>query len=262
MISYGFCLGDPSGRYSSEDFAGAFHPVTGSGVCRWGNRFALSVEGMSATLQSGFALAFGRWLKSDGPYELLLSPGWDHGDRFDLVGVRVDLEAKRAALAVLEGAAQEPPPGFLPLYRLRVKRGAVNLLPEDVEDLRIDIPSLAQSSREGLRAYGFVTSGLDRRVEEILALGDGILKKGDRAIEDLDAAIRKAGGMPAVGELTTGRRAPQPESGWLLCHGGPVPEEYPELAALGLEALPDIRPEDPRLSTWIFAGEAQREDGV
>lgn len=254
MLTYGFCLGPEGDVYGSEAFSRAFESFTGSGVCAYGSEFSPSVEGLTLTLGSGFALVGGRWVKNDGPLPLSVPPADSHGDRLDLAAAQVDVEEKRVKLLILQGVDLDAlPPDTLPLFSIRVKRGATNLLEGDLTDLRVSLPELSQISPGGLRAYAFTNGGMDREVDRILALGDAVLAKGDQAVKDLDKTIAQAGGMPETGELTTGRQVPG--EGWLLCDGGRTPPEYQELFAMVGATLPTISQSDPRLSTWIYGGQ-------
>lgn len=250
-LSYGFCLGTMGSKTNSGEFSQALRQISGDGVCAYGSRFAAEISGFALTVGSGFALAAGRWLKNTEPVTLALAPASSHGDRVDLAAVQVDLRDKKARLCILtnwDPAAADPL--VLPLYAVAVKRGATNLLPSDITDLRKALPPLSQSTVDGLRTYDYVTGGLDQEVARILAKGDALIDKGDQAVEDLDQAIIRAGAMPAAGDLTTARHFPG--AGWFPCSGGPAP---PQLRPLVGETLPTITPDDPRMGTWIFGGE-------
>lgn len=257
-LSYGLCLGAANAKYTAEQFSQSMQNVAGDGVCQWGSGFLASVSGLALTLGSGFALAQGHWVMNDAPITLSVSPAYNHRDRQDIAAVQVDHAVRRVSLVLLEDADPSrlpEEPYTVPLYLLRVKRGATNLLPADLTDLRKRIGTLQALSAPGLRAYDFVTGGINREVERILGLGQAVIDKGDRAIADLDSAIANAGGMPEVGELLISRHHPAPAVQWLLCNGGEVPPEYPGLRSVLGDALPDIPLYGPRYGWYIFAGE-------
>lgn len=256
--TYGFCLDDLSSMYSSQPFSEVMRCISGDGVAPQAGRFAAEIAGFGMTVASGFALKDGRFLENDEPLTLKLPPAGNYGDRTDAVAVRVDLEARQARLEVVPDVDPEQlPAGCLALYLVKVRRGATDLYAADVTDARRYITTLAQASKGVLYIYNFLTSGIDRRIAQILALSEAIIQKAQQAILSLDASIQQAGGSYAVGELQTARR--DPGSGWLLCDGGPVPGAYPALSELLGGALPDIsRPED-RYRTYIFCGASKGE---
>lgn len=259
-FTYGFCLGEESRMYTSAEFSEAFSHVFGDGVCQWGSRFEASVSGLSLTLGSGFALAAGYWLKNDDPFALAVAPALHYADRTDLCAIQVDMDARKVSLAVLPSTSQDAlptSPYTIPLYSIRVKRGATNLLPEDLSDLRGYVPTLSSVTANALRAYGFITTGIDQKVARILGLGQALIDKGDKAIASLDAAIKRKGAGAVVGDLCTARFQPPPGEQWLLCDGSAIPAAYPALSTLLDGKLPRIIQAAPRISTYIFAGEPQ-----
>ena len=254
MLASGFFMGGPT---TSAQFSETLLHITGDGVCQWGSRFAGELSGFSITLGSGYALAAGHWLQNDEPITLPIPASDSHADRVDIAAIQVDTGQKAVRVVVLSGVDWErlpEEPFTLPLYAVRVKRGASNLLAEDLVDLRRFVPTLAELSQDGERVYYYVTSGLDQKVARILGLGQALLDKGDRALASLDAAIRQKGARAVTGDLCTARFRPIPEDQWLLCNGTAVPEAYPALSALLQGKLPQITHADPRIFTYIFAG--------
>ncbi len=257
-LSYGLCLGPTNTKYTAEQFSRALHHAAGDGVCQWGSRFAAELSGFQLSLGSGFAIAGGHWLKNDAPLALAVPPAYNHRDRTDLAAVQVDHQARQASLVLLEDAdldALPQEPLTMPLYALRVQRGAVDLLPSDVTDLRRNIPPLSSLTPEGLRAVAFVRGGLDQEVARILGLWDLVIAKGQRAVEELDRAIDNAGGMPVIGGMLVSRRLPQPLGQWVRCDGGVIPPEYSQLRALVGDRAPSLAFPDPRFHAYLFGGE-------
>lgn len=255
MLKYGICLGESSAKDSSDDLSAAMWQLTGDGVCPVGSRFQAAAEGMGLTVGSGYALAAGRALGSDEPVELAASPGWAHADRQDIAAVQVDMKERRVRLAVLEGADPENLPSepyTVPLYLLRVKRGATNLLPEDITDMRTYVPALSSLTKDGLRSYDFTSGGIDREIDKVLDYGEQVMEKAAKAVYELGAYIEQSGAGAGVGELSTGLVSPG--AGWLLCNGGYIPAEYKELRAMLGAYLPNITHADSRYSTWIYGG--------
>ncbi len=255
-LKYGVALGSSSAMDSADDLSAAMWRLTGDGVCARGSKFESSVEGRTLTLGSGYGLAAGRWVESDAPLELEVSPGWSHRDRQDIVAIEADIKERRARLVVLEGVDPEhlpDEPYTVPLYLLHIKRGATNLLSGDVTDLREYVPTLASLTKDGLRAYKFTNGGIDLQVDNILAYGEQVVKKAEKAVSDLSGYIEQSGVGPGIGELSTGLNSPG--IGWLLCDGGYIPAAYRELRAVLGNYLPNITHEDNRFSTWVYGGE-------
>ena len=255
-LKYGVALGPSSAVDSAGDLSAAMWRLTGDGVCAQGSKFESSVDGMALTLGSGYGLAAGRWVESDAPLELEVSPGWSHRDRQDVAAIETDIKERRARLVVLEGVDPEhlpEEPYTVPLYLLHIKRGATNLLPGDFTDLRKYVPTLASLTKDGLRAYEFTNGGIDLKVDKILAYGEQVVKKAEEAVSDLSAYIEQSGVGPGIGDLSTGRN--RPGAGWLLCNGGYIPPAYQELRAVLGNYLPNITHEDGRFSTWVYGGE-------
>lgn len=265
MITTGFATAQP-GSWTSGQFGEMMRLASGDGVCDWGGQFAGQLSGMTVTLGNGFGLIGGHWLKSDSPETVSFPPASIQVDRVDAVAIWVDEKARQASLGVLAGI---DPAGIrdgtldtadgpaLVLYTSLIRRGAQSA--GELTDCRRMVPLLPSVTEKVLRAYDFTFSGIDREVARLLALGQAVSDKADAAIARLDKTLQAAGRAPAVGELSTARF--YPGIGWLLCDGGAVPPEYPALAALTGPNLPDIPPPAPRLSTWIFAGNLDGEEG-
>ena len=257
-LTYGFCLGDLSGTYDSQQFAETFRHISGDGVAPQSGRFAAEIQGFGLTIAAGFALKDGRYLVSDEPLTLVLSPAGNYGDRYDAVAVRVDLEARKAFLEVVPDVdPARLPEGCLVLYLVKVRRGATDLHTADVTDVRTYLTTLAEVSGDVLYIYNFLTSGIDQRIAQLLALSAAVIRRAEQAIVSLDAAIQEAGGSYGVGELQTARR--DPGAGWLLCSGGPVPAQYPALCALLGGTLPNLSQPGDRYRTYIFGGVPEGE---
>lgn len=267
-LSYGFTL-QPTD--SSADFADALRAVTGDGITPRGGRFAVSINGFTAALSSGFALAAGRWLWNDEPYPMTLAPSGNTKDRTDALAVLVDFQERKASLTVLQDVdpdAIRASPSLLRdeqrysilLYFIRVRRGVTSLSLEDVTDLRADgslcgyTAPLSEIAGKVLYIYDFLRSGIDLEVARLLEKSQAAVVKADAAIVSLDAAIQQAGGGPSVGELMTARKDPEPAGEWLLCDGGAVPEAYPALSTMLGGTLPDISQEGDRYRTYIYGG--------
>lgn len=270
-LTYGFCLGDMDTEYDSAQFSGAFHALFGDGITPYGARFALTIGGFTATLASGFALAAGRWVENQDPLSLSVPLSGNNSDRTDVLAVRVDCAARKAALEVLvdvDADAVRADPSLLrggdgyslALYFIRVRRGAASLSMEDVTDLRDDaglcgsLRPLAETAESVLTVYRFFTEGIDREAARLIRLSNQIIGKAEAAVKRLESDIQAAGGAAAVGELMTSIQRPVPEREWLLCNGGAVPSGYPELSALLGGRLPNAPALDGRFKTYIYAG--------
>lgn len=270
-LTYGFFLGDIDTEYDSAQFSNAFHAVFGSGITPYGTKFSVTLNGFSATLSSGYALAAGRWVENDEPFTLPVKLPDLYDDRTDALVVRADYNARKAsveALVNVDAAAIRADPSVLRnsreysllLYFIRVRRGASSLSPDDIVDLRSDedlcgsITPMSDISGSVLYIYQFLTSGIDEEVARLIGLIDQSAQKADAAIKQLDAAAIAAGGAPETGELTTCITPPGPGSNWLLCDGSAVPAAYPELSELLDGTLPSITQEDARFKTYIFGG--------
>lgn len=266
-LAYGFALKTTD---SSKDFADALYHVVGDGIAPQGGQFQWSVNGFTVTLSSGYAYGAGRYLESDEPYSVKIGPPKTNEDRTDALAVQVDYEARKAELTVLadvDPVKIRENPAILRddkqyvvfLYFIRVRRGATSLTPEDVVDLRDDaslcgraVP-LSAVAGDVLYVYNFLTGGIDKEVQRLMALSNLVIAKAEAAIAELDAQIKNAGGGAEIGELMTSRRAPS-ETGWLLCDGGAVPAQYEELSALLDGTLPALSEPGDRYKTYIFAG--------
>lgn len=270
-LTYGFALRPTD---DSSDFSNAFRAVTGDGIALQGGRFSRTVNGFTITLSSGHAYAAGRYLENDEPYTMTIGHPENNKDRTDAVTVRVDYEARKAALEILKdidpakiradpSAIRNSAQYCILLYLIRVRRGATSLSLEDITDLRDDkdlcgsIVPLSDIAGDVIQVYQFLNGGIDAEVSRLIDLSNTVIAKADAAIAELDAAIQKAGGGAEVGELMTSRRPPS-ESGWLLCDGGVVPAEYPELSALLGGNLPNISTEASRYGTYIYARDASK----
>lgn len=256
-ITYGFCLGPDNTMYTAGEFSEAFGKAFGDGVCEWGRRFETDVNGLALSVGTGYGLAAGRWVCNDEPLQIAVRPGPSHADRTDLLALQADRPARKATLALLPDTGPDNLPAepyTVPLYSLHVKRGATSLLPGDLTDLRTFVPPLSAVSADALRAYNFVTGGIDQEIARILGLGQQIIDKGTAAIEHINTVIESQNAGPGLGELQTSHSRPAPISQWLLCDGSPTPALYPVLAALIGDKLPRIVPRDPRFPTYIFAG--------
>ena len=262
MIHYGFCL--QPGKHDSGRFSEVFRELTGDGVCGWGRKFAASAAGMSLDIDTGFALVAGRWLKNDGVTRLTFPPASNNVDRTGAAAVTVDLEARQVRLELLTNIDPEEIDGnsllvregavSLILYTVFMRRGTTTITDGDLTDRRKELIPLSQAARDVLRAYDFLSGGIDQEVARLLGIGQAILDRGDREIARLDKAIAAAGFAPLPGDLEFSRRHPKPENQWLLCDGSPTPAGYPVLGELVGENLPDIQV-SKKIAAYIFGGE-------
>ncbi len=266
-LTYGFSLKEAD---DSAEFSSALHAVIGDGIAWKGGRLALTVNGFTAALASGYAYAAGRYLENDEPYSMTIGPPGNNDDRTDALAVRVDYTERKAALEVLAdvdpASIQASPTTIrddgqycIVLYLIRVRRGATSLTPDDVTDLRDNknlcgrVVPLSDIAGDVLYIYSFLTGGIDAEVDRLIGLSNQVIAKADTAIVELDKQIQQAGGRAEIGELMTSRHPPS-EAGWLLCDGGTVPAEYAALNALLGGALPYIP--GGRYKTYIFGGMA------
>lgn len=267
-LSCGFGLG---GTTTAEDFAGAFHALFGDGVTEYGTQFNLLINGFSVTLYSGYAMAAGYWLENDEPTQIMLGASGNRDDRTDALAVRVNYGERKAEVAVLrdiDAAAIRADQSLIRnsgeysiiLYLISVRRGVSTLTPADVEDVRGDtalcghILPLSRIAGSVLYIYDFLTSGIDERVDAIVAQSNALIAKAAAQILALENAAEKAGGIPEIGELTQRRRNPAPADEWVLCDGSTVPASYPALSAMLNRTLPDICTATDRYRTWIYGG--------
>lgn len=267
-LKCGFALGE---KTAAADFAGAFHALFGDGVTEYGTRFNLLINGFSVTLYSGYAMAAGYWLENDEPTQIMLGASGNRDDRTDALAVRVNYGERKAEVAVLrdiDAAAIRADPSLVRnsgeysiiLYLISVRRGVSTLTPADVEDVRGDttlcghILPLSRIAGSVLYIYDFLTSGIDERVDAIVAQSNALIAKAAAQILALENAAEKAGGIPEIGELTQRRRNPDPADEWVLCDGGTVPASYQALSAMLDGTLPDICTATDRYRTWIYGG--------
>lgn len=270
-LSCGFGLGRTT---TAADFAGAFHALFGDGVTEYGTQFNLLINGFSVTLYSGYAMAAGYWLENDEPTQIMLGASGNRDDRTDALAVRVNYGERKAELTVLKDintAAIKADPALIRdsngysiiLYLISVRRGVSTLTPADVEDVRGDtalcghIMPLSHIAGSVLYIYNFLTSGIDDRVDAIVAQSNALIAKAAAEILALEQAAEKAGGIPGIGELYMGRRNPTPAGEWMPCNGNPVPARFPALRALLEGTLPDICTTYDRYRTYIYGGEPQ-----
>lgn len=266
-LTYGFALKSTD---NSSEFSSALQSVAGDGIAQHGGRFSFAVNGFTVTLSSGYALAAGRWLESDELLTMHISAAGNNEDRVDAIAVRVDYEARKATLTILQGVdpvAVRANPALLRyggqylivLYLVRVRRGATSLTPGDVTDLRDDgdlcgrVVPLSAIAGDVLYVYNFLNGGIDAEVSRLIGLSNVVIAKANAAIAELSEQIQQASGGAEIGEIMTGRNAPI-ESGWLLCDGAAVPSEYAALSTLLGGTLPDISTAADRYKTYIFGG--------
>lgn len=265
-LTYGFCLDDLSSTYNSAQFSDAFNAVFGEGITQSGAKLAVSINGFTLTAAKGYALVAGRWVNNDEPFALAVEAPLNTRDRTDALVARVDYEARKATLEIVQDVKLEKLPDILRngneysivLSLIRVKRGVTTITPEDVTDTRSDfdlcgeIVPLSDITGKALYVYKFTLSGIDEAVDKITAQIQALIDKADVEIDNLDDQIKKAGSGASVGDLQTARQGPG--FGWLLCDGNDVPDEYPELSELLDGTLPDISKLDDRYRTYIFGG--------
>lgn len=266
-LTYGFCLDELSSMYNSAQFADAFHSVVGDGITLHGAQMAVTINGFTATVAPGYALAAGRWINNDEPLRMTINASGNNDDRVDALVVRVDYETRKAALEILmdidpdkltDGYRNEKEYSIV-LYCIRVRRGSTALTPEDVTDVRADpglcgtVVPLSSIAESVLYIYNFLLSGIDQKVDRILDLSQAVVDRASEEIERLNTAIQQADGGPGIGELQTVRIPPG--QSWLLCDGGSVPEKYPALSTILGGILPDISRAEDRYRTYIYAGD-------
>lgn len=261
MISYGFCL--QPGKHNSRRFSEVFRELTGDGVCVWGRQFGASPAGMSLDIDTGFALIGGRWLKNDSLTRLTFPLASNNVDRTGAVAVTADWEARQVRLELLthidpkeideHSIIHRKNSVSLILYTVFMRRGTTTIAEGDLTDRRKCLIPLSQAAKDILRAYDFLSSGIDQEVARLLGLGQDILDRGDRELQRLDQVIAAAGFAPLLGDLEFSRRHPEPENQWLLCNGVPIPPSYPDLEELVGTRLPNI-PMTEKISSYIFAG--------
>lgn len=256
-LTYGFTLQDTD---DSAAFSNALRAVVGDGIATQGTQFALTVNGFTAKVSSGYCFTAGRWIENDEPLPLALQPAGNSADRTDAIAARVDYETRRVALEVLTDVdltTLSAESDLIVLYLIRVKRGATSLSQSDITDVRMDkalcgqaVP-LSSIAGDVLMVYQFLNGGIDAEVARLIGLNNQVIIKADASIAELDTKIKQAGGGAEIGELMTSRHPP-PETGWLLCNGLEVPAEYPALSKLLDGEMPDIP--GTRYKTYIYGG--------
>jgi len=266
-LTYGFTLNNMD---NSAQFSEAFRSVIGDGVCDYGRRFELMLNGFTLTLESGFALVNGRYLKSDEPYTLTLSPSGNYNDRYDAIAIRADYAERKTSVEVLTGIDPEAiraSPDIIRsekeysviLYIVHVRRGATVLGMDDITDTRDDAILCGQVTKtcfvsgDTLYVYNFLQSGIDEKVSRLLEMSNAVIDKANKAIRDLDAAISTKG-QNSIGDVVMSISTPLPVNAWLLCNGEHVPDGYSRLNEMHGGYLPVINPADARLSAYIYGG--------
>ncbi len=267
-LTYGFAL---NSQDTSAQFSEAFYALVGDGVCEYGGRFAIMLNGgFNATLSTGFALANGRYLESDEPYTFTFSPSGNYSDRYDAVAVRVDYVARKALIDVLvdiNPSAITANPSLIRndtgysiiLYIVHIKRGATVLHNTDITDTRGNpvfcgyVSKIDSIAEDVLYTYKFLQSGIDDEVDRIIGLSEALVNKADAAIADFDSAIAQKG-RTSVGDLLESKLEPTPSLAWLMCDGGGIPVAYPDLSNMLNGVLPNNLPTDARFSMYIYGG--------
>ncbi len=266
-LTYGFALNYMD---NSAQFSEALWSVVGDGVCDYGRRFELTLNGFTLILESGFALVKGRYLKSDEPYTLTLSPSGNYNDRYDAVAVRADYAERKTSIEVLTDidpeAIRESPEIIrgekdysVVLYIIHVRRGATVLGMEDITDTRSDailcgqVAKTCSISGDTLYIYNFLKSGIDKEISRLLGMSNALIDKANEAIKSMDAAIQ-AKGRNSIGDVVVSITAPLPVNAWLLCDGGQVPSDYSCLSEMLGGYLPVINPDDSRFRAYIYGG--------
>jgi len=266
-LTYGFALNNVD---NSSEFSEALQSVAGDGVCDYGRRFELTLNGFTLTLDSGFALVNGRYLKSDEPYTITLAPSGNYNDRYDAIAVRADYAERKTSIEVLTGIDPEAiraSPEIIRsekeysviLYIVHVRRGATVLGMDDITDTRDDatlcgqVAKTSSVSGDTLRIYNFLRSGIDEEVSRLLGMSNTVIGKANEAIRNLDAAI-SVKGQNSIGDVVMSIATPKPVNAWLLCNGGRVPYGYFRLSEMLGGYLPVINPADNRLKAYIYGG--------
>lgn len=277
-LSYGFCLGEDS-QYSAEQFSNAFHAIVGDGICPYGGNFKVSeTEGLHVSLATGFALLGGRWFRSDEAIPLTLQPSDNRFDRYDAIVLRTEMAAKSVSVHVVTGKGEMLPQKYTParnhdryelvVCHILVRMGATQILSADITDTRADkalcgmITQLSDISGKVLRVYKFLESGIDERVDALIAQADTIIQKGDTVIALIESAMSKANISKTVGEIEILHNPPKPEQEWLLCDGKAIPTEYETLYELFQGSLPNLVKEGSRFCPWIFAGSPKHKYAI
>lgn len=264
-LSYGFCLGDSSTAYTSEEFSEAMRAVFGDGVCPYGARFNInSISNFTVTVGTGFALCAGRWVENDEPLTLTFYPAGNYADRYDAIAVQVDYAARTATLRILTGIDPAAPPRdgevyTLYLYTVRVKRGGTMLSEADFTDTRgLDglcgyLTPLSSIAGDVEYIYQFLQSGIDREVARIIGLSDQVVQDAQDAMAELEGQIAAVRGV-ALGDTLLSLSRPAPANEYLLCDGSAVPSGYAALIDVIGETLPLLTSGDDRYQYWIYAG--------
>lgn len=265
-LTYGFAL-QPTDN--SADFANAFYNIVGDGVARYGGQFALTANGFSVTVASGYGFVGGRWIENDEPLVLPIKPAGNNEDRTDGIAARVDYKARKANLEVVTGldvAAIRANPALIRndaeycvvLFLVRVRRGATSLSPSDITDLRADsglcgaVKPLSAIAGDVYRVYQFLASGIDEEVDRISASVDAAVQKAETEIGRIKEFAATSGAMPDIGDLRLCCTVPAPRDEWIPCDGGRVPDEYPDLFNLLGGVLPDIS--STNYKAYIYGG--------
>lgn len=272
-LSYGFCLGPESTTYDSAQFAGPLKALFGDGICEYGTGFDITLRtGFSVFIGTGFALVNGRWLKNDERMELTFPPSSGRVDRYDAIAATVNYADRNLTMKVLENVSLDAilaNPSIIRnektysilLYMVHIRRGSTVIADRDVMDLR-DVPmvcgrikKLQGIANKALDAYSFLNSGIDEEIARILGIVDDAMKKSDASIKELEEVIRENTGSGGIGDVVVSLKKPAPKNEWLLCDGGPIPAEYPELESVLYGRLPNIQYGDKRFNAYIYGGQ-------
>lgn len=194
----------------------------------------------------------------------------------------MDYDGRKCELCVLENVdpgevTRDAYEYNIILYLIHIKRGATTLDAVDITDMRDNlnmcgrIMSLSVMSAPAMQVYNYFTQELDSKIEglydmldassdeidaeitRVSAVGDAIIDDADEGIDYLDGVIGAAQGTN-IGEITIGMSMPIPQGEWLLCDGGPVPKEYPNLSVMLNGTLPELSTVEKRFKTYIYGG--------
>lgn len=270
-LTYGFCLGEEDSKTTSSEFSLAFQAAFGDGVCPYDGKFEVtSTDSMNVSINTGFALVQGRWIKSDEVESLVVQPSDNNFDRYDAVVIRVNIPEKSMNLVVVKGVATAFPIPYTPtrtgeiyeivLCSILVRMGTTQILSTDITDTRSDeslcgfISTLSDIANDVIYVDQFLDSGIDEQVSELENMAQQISSKADQTVQAIEQAMQQANVSKSVGEVEVLHDPPSPANAWLLCDGSAIPPEYTELYALLDGQLPNIAWSDERFKSYIYAG--------
>lgn len=270
-LSCGFGLGKEDTEYTSAQFSDAMSAFTGNGITTYGKQFSLTVNGFTATINTGYSLISGRYIENDESRPLSIPLPSNYGDRTDAIVLSVNYEEREISVEVISGVdelAVRQDPSILRqngkyccvLYFIHIRRGSTSIDTKDIVDVRGDkklcgwIYPLSMLTKRILHVYRYATTGVDEDLNRVVNAANQLVVRSDQAISAVQEQIKNLSAGYEIGELMSLRGTPEPANEWLLCDGSAVPEEFGELNIALKGNLPNISRATDRYRTYIYGG--------